>query len=78
MSSVWEFVKRHRGKIATVGIAIGGAYVVKKAIENDAFQSLMHSQTVTIEPQSGFNQVCLRFELKTFLSKYAVWSRMFV
>ena len=29
----WEFVKRHRRKIATIATAIGGVYAVKKVLD---------------------------------------------
>ncbi|KAI6243763.1 Peroxisomal assembly protein PEX3 [Aphelenchoides fujianensis] len=32
--SSWEFVKRHRNKIAAVATAIGGAYAVKKVLDH--------------------------------------------
>ncbi len=33
MSSVWEFVKRHRGKLLLGGVTAGGVYLVHQAIE---------------------------------------------
>uniref|UniRef100_A0A914CCS5 rRNA-processing protein UTP23 homolog n=1 Tax=Acrobeloides nanus TaxID=290746 RepID=A0A914CCS5_9BILA len=56
MSSVWEFLKRHRGKIATAGVIIGGVYGVKKAIELNALEQLKGNHSVTIEPDEKLSK----------------------
>jgi len=35
MSSVWEFVKRHKGKIIAGSVVVGGLYTAKKINDSD-------------------------------------------
>ncbi|EJW80910.1 hypothetical protein WUBG_08185, partial [Wuchereria bancrofti] len=38
MSGVWDFLKRHRGKIIAGAVAAGGAFVVQQAWRNSSLQ----------------------------------------
>jgi hypothetical protein len=45
MSTVWEFVKRHRGKIIASGALVGSAYAVKKVYDSELVKEYVHSST---------------------------------
>lgn len=38
MSGVWDFLKRHRGKIAAGAVVAGGAFVVQQLWRNSSLQ----------------------------------------
>lgn len=42
MSGVWDFLKRHRGKIVAGAVVAGGAFVVQQAWRNSSFQLLSY------------------------------------
>lgn len=39
LNSTWDFVKRHRGKIATVATVVGGVYATKKVFDHQGYQA---------------------------------------
>ncbi|KAE9552673.1 hypothetical protein FO519_004115 [Halicephalobus sp. NKZ332] len=40
MSSFWEFVKRHKGKIVVGSVAVGGLYTAKKVYDSELLENL--------------------------------------
>uniref|UniRef100_A0A914UJN4 Peroxisomal biogenesis factor 3 n=1 Tax=Plectus sambesii TaxID=2011161 RepID=A0A914UJN4_9BILA len=42
MSSVWEFIKRNRGKIVAGGVIVGGLYVARRALAGPQLESPLH------------------------------------
>lgn len=38
MSGIWDFVKRHRGKIVAGAVVAGGAFVIQQAWQNPSLQ----------------------------------------
>jgi hypothetical protein len=45
MSSIWEFVKRHRGKIIASGAVIGSAYAAKKVYDSEYVKEYIQSSS---------------------------------
>lgn len=39
MSSVWEFVKRHKGKVIAGAVVVGGLYTAKKINDSDLLEN---------------------------------------
>jgi hypothetical protein len=38
MNSTWEFVKRHKNKIAAAATLVGGVYATKKILDQQGYQ----------------------------------------
>jgi hypothetical protein len=38
MEATWEFVKRHRSKIAVAATVVGGIYATKKVLDHQGYQ----------------------------------------
>ena len=46
MSQVWEFVKRHRGKIVASGAFLGSIYAAKKVLDSEVLQEYLNTSSV--------------------------------
>lgn len=62
MSSVWEFVKKHRNKIVFGGLLAGGAYLAHRALTTNQFnlQQPLSSQSSSQMSDELRTQVSIR------------------
>jgi hypothetical protein len=51
LTSSWQFLKRHKGKLASGATVIGGIYAAKKVVESELFTDLVDR----VEKAAGFS-----------------------
>lgn len=52
MSSIWEFVKRHKGKLMAGSVVISGIYVAKKVYDSELIFELVSNSSKTTEQEN--------------------------
>lgn len=54
MSSVWEFIKKHRGKIVFGGLVVGGIYVGQKYLKNSFLESPFSNDPLSVQSRKHY------------------------
>lgn len=58
MALAWEFIKRHRGKIAAGVTFVGGIYAVKRVVDSDVLSELTGRQSsLVVEKEETLSKV---------------------